>query len=226
MSLADTLQAALAVAVDRLAVGLADALPRLFAAILLILLGWVMAVLLKRLALRMLKSMKFNEYLKSQKLDKALGSISISEVLGMVVYYYVLVLFFQAAFNMVYLATISDFIGKILLYVPVLIAAALLVVVAALTGEYLKMLILQLGDKSATVQAGSRVAKFLVIYIGVVMGLSTIGFNTEILNAIFISLSQAIFYGFALAFGIAFGLGGQEAANDWIKTARSKLIRA
>jgi len=226
MSLTDTLQTALSAAADRLAVGLADALPRMFAAIVLILLGWVMAVLLKRLALKMLKSMKFNEYLKSQKLDKALGSISISEVLGLVVYYYVLVLFFQAAFDMVYLATISNFIGKILLYVPVVIAAALLVVIAALTGEYLKMLILQLGDKSPTVQVGARVAKFLVIYIGVVMGLSTIGFNTEILNAIFISLSQAIFYGFALAFGIAFGLGGQEAANDWIKTARSKLIRA
>jgi len=193
---------------------------------LLILLGWVMAVLLKRLTLRLLKSMKFEEYLKSQKLDKALGSIAISNVLALVVYYYILVLFFQAAFDMVYLATISAFIGKILLYVPIILGAALLVVVAALTGEYLKMLMLQLGKDSAMVQLGARAAKVLVIYIGVVMGLSTLGFNTEILNSIFISLSQAIFFGFALAFGVAFGLGGQEAAKDWIKTARSKLIRA
>jgi len=226
MGIAETLQTAATAVMTKLAEKFLEVLPNMLMAIILILLGWVIAILIKRFLLRLLKTMKFEEYLKSQKLDKALGNVVISDVLAMILYYYVLIVFFQAAFDLVYLTTISAFIGRILMYVPVLIGAVLLVVLAALTGEYIKILILQLEEKSGAVQVIARVVKFLVIYVGIVMGLSTMGFNTEILNATFISLSQAVFFGIALAFGISFGLGGQDAAKDWIKTARTKLIKA
>jgi hypothetical protein len=226
MSFTEMLQAAVDVESVRLAASLADLLPRMLLAIILILLGWVVALLLKRVVLKILKGMKFEDYLKSQKLDKALGAIVVSEVLGMMVYYYTLTLFFQSAFDMVYLTTLSVFIGMLLAYVPIVIGAVLIVLLAALLGEYVKVLTLQLDEKSGMVQIGARVAKLLVIYVGAVMGLSMLGFNTAILDSLFITLAQAVFFGFALAFGIAFGFGGQESAKDWIKTARTKVLKA
>jgi hypothetical protein len=226
MALVDNLQTAADFAAMKFAAGVADLLPRMVMAIILILLGWVVAVLLKRIALKILRGMKFEAWLKANKLEKALGTIVISDVVALVIYYYALTLFFQAAFDLVYLTSLAVFIGNLLAYVPSVIGAVLLVVVAAITGEYIKLLVLQLDQKSPITQLGGRLAKFLVLYIGVVMGLSTLGFQTEILNSIVISLSQAVFYGIALAFGLAFGFGGQDTAKQWISTARDKFLKA
>ncbi len=226
MAFAETLQAALDVASVKLAASIADLLPRMVMAIILIILGWVVALLFKRLSLRVLKGLKFEEYLRVQKLDKALGSIVVSDVLAMIVYYYVLVLFFQAAFELVYLTTLAVFVGEILNFVPAVIGAVLIVLLAALFGEYVKVLVLQFDEKSGTVQIGARVAKLLIIYVGAVMGLAMVGFNTAVLDALVVSLAQAVFYGAALAFGLAFGFGGQDAAKEWIRTARAKVLKA
>ncbi len=226
MSFTETLQAAVDVESMRLAASLADMLPRMLLAIILIVLGWVVAMLLKRLVMKILKGVKFEDYLKSQKLDKALGAIVVSEVLALIVYYYTLTLFFQSAFDMVYLTSLAVFIGQVLAYVPIVIGAVLIVLLATILGEYVKILVLQLDDKSSSVQIGARVAKILVMYIGAVMALAMLGFNTQILDALFITLAQAVLFGSALAFGIAFGFGGQDAAKDWIKTARTKVLKA
>jgi hypothetical protein len=226
MGFMDILQAAVNVESVKLAAGLADILPRMVLAIILILLGWVVALLLKRLVLKILKGLKFEDYLKSQKLDKALGAIVVSEVLALIVYYYTLVLFFQSAFDLVYLTGLAVFIGEVLAYVPVIIGAVLILLLATILGEYVKLIVLQLDEKSGTVQVGARLSKLLVMYVGAVMALSMLGFDTQILDALFITVAQAVFFGIALACAIAFGLGGQEAAKDWIKTARTKVLKA
>jgi hypothetical protein len=56
-----------------------------------------------------------------------------------------------------------------------------------------------------------------------IVGLSTIGFNTQILKDTFLTILQAFAYGVALAIGIAFGLGGQQEAKGLLEDVRKKI---
>ena len=61
--------------------------PGLIAAILVFLLGWVIAVLVSRFFGRILKAIKFEQFLKEQKVHEALGTVVISNVLTKILYY-------------------------------------------------------------------------------------------------------------------------------------------
>lgn len=64
--------------------------------------------------------------------------------------------------------------------------------------------------------------KVIVVFLAIIMGLGTMGFDTVIIASSFIAILQGLVYGIALAFGLAFGLGGQDDAKDIIKIVRKK----
>lgn len=197
--------------------------PNLVVAIILVGLGWVVAVLLRRWLLWILNKLNFENFLKQQGVHRALGNVVISDLLALVLYYYIIIIFLQAAVDTLYLKTITVFMTQVLNYLPAVVGAVLLFVAAALIGEFVKRRILVVGEKNPSVQMVARGTKFLIMYIGLVMALDTVGFNTTILNNLLVNLSTAVFYGVALAFGIAFGFGGQDSAKDWIKTLRARF---
>jgi len=197
--------------------------PGLIAAILVFLLGWVIAVLVSRFFGRILKAIKFEQFLKEQKVHEALGTVVISNVLTKILYYYVVVIFLQQAFLFVSLGTVSTFFTSLLAYLPVLIGAVLLIVAAAIIGEFVKMRIIAIGAKSTTIHFLGRATKALIVFLGIMSGLETAGFKTTLIQQTFVVLAAAIAFGFALAFGIAFGLGSQEDARDWMKAVRKQF---
>ena len=198
-------------------------LPGLIAAILVFVLGWVVAFLVSRLFSWLMKAIRFEEFLKQHKVEDSLGTVKVSDVLTKIIKYYVLLIFLQAAVSLVALGTITTYLGAVLLYAPVLIAAVMIVLLAVIFGEYLKEAILELDKKSSMVKMVARGTKLVIIYVGLTMALATAGFNTLLITGIFMTVLQAAVFGIALAIGIAFGLGGQEDARDVIKSTRKNL---
>jgi len=197
--------------------------PGLFAAIIIFLLGWVLALIVSRIFGRILKLIKFEQFLKEQKVSEALGSVVISTVLTKILYYYIIVIFLQQAFLYLNLGTIAQFITSLLAYLPALIGAVLLVVASALIGEFIKRRVIEVGRKSTTVHFLGRAAKAIIVFLGLISALETMGFKTTIIEQTFVALATAVFFGLALAFGIAFGLGAQNDAKDWTKAFRKKF---
>lgn len=198
-------------------------LPGLVAAILVFVLGWVVSILVSRFFGRILRLLKVEEYLKKNKVDDALGTVKMSDVLTKIIRYYVFLIFIQAAVSFVELGTLSFYLSTLLTYVPVLIGGLLVVLASVLLGEYIKESITELNNKSDSVKLVARAVKLAVVCVGVIMGLATAGFNTTLVTGIFLTLIQAMAFGIALAFAIAFGFGGQEDAKDLIKNTRKNF---
>ncbi len=198
-------------------------LPNLIVAILVLIFGWVIATLISRVFAALLKSVKLEDYLKQHKVGDALGTVKVSSVLTKVVKYYVILLFFEQAASFVALGDVSDFLRVVLFYAPLLIAGVLVALVAFLLGEYIKESLEELDPKSALVKFVARASKWVIVYVGVTMALATAHFDTVLLNGIFLTILQALVYGLALAFGIAFGFGGQKDAQDMLGDWRKHL---
>lgn len=200
-----------------------ELLPGLIAAILVVVLGWVVAFIVSRLFAGLMKAIRFEQFLADHKVEDALGTVRITDVLTKIVKYYVLLIFLQAAVSLVSLGTITAYLTTVLLYAPVLIAAVMILLLAMIFGEYLKEAIVDLDKKSSMVKLTARGTKLVIMYVGATMALATAGFNTVLITGIFMTVIQAAAFGLALALGIAFGLGGQDDAKDVIKSTRKNL---
>jgi len=210
-------------AVQNITVSSVELIPKIIATVLVLVLGWIVSYVASRLFASLLRTIKLEEFLKTHKVEDALGSVKISDVLVKIVKYYVLLIFIQAAISYVAPQAVVEFVGDALLIIPLVISAVITVLIAVIFGEYLKEAIIDLDKKSSTVKLSARAVKLVVIYIGLTMALDTVAISTTILTGIFLSIVQAAAFGTALAFAIAFGLGGQDDAKEIIKSGRKNL---
>lgn len=209
-------------AVNTILVSTINLLPSLIAATVVFVVGWIVAALVSRALEKIFKIVKLEEFLEMHKLSDALGSVKISNVLTKIVKTYLILVFLSAAVSLVSLGQLSAYLYAVLLYAPMLIAAALTIVAAALAGEYVKTKLLELG-KTNYVAFVARGSKFVIVLLGVITGMNTAGFDTSFVNNILLTAVQAILFGLGLAFGIAFGLGGQDEAQDVVKGVRKSM---
>ncbi|MFH1106354.1 MAG: hypothetical protein V1787_00510 [Candidatus Micrarchaeota archaeon] len=197
--------------------------PGLLGAFLILFVGWVFATIISHIAKKLLDFIRFEKMLAKYGVDDALGSIKLQPVLVKLIKYYILLLFLQAAMTLLYLGTLSHFLTMVVGYAPVFIGAILIVILSAVVGEIAKEKILALGPKSKIARFFSQFTKAVVIFLGVVTGLATMGFDTTIITASFLTILQGLVYGIALAIGIAFGFGGQDDAKAAIRATREKF---
>ncbi len=200
-------------------------IPNFIAALLIFIVGYIVAVVLAGVFRHILAASKFEKFLERHKMDDALGNIKVSPIFVKIVKYYLILVFLQAAVSELRLGTLTEFLNVVLLYAPAFIGAALIYVISAMVGELIKEKIKEVDVKSKWINFVARATKFVIIFFGIVMALSAIGFDTAILEGAFITLLQAFAYGAALAIGISFGLGGQEDAKALIADVKKKISK-
>lgn len=194
-------------------------LPNLLIALVLFVVGWGAGSIFGHIVRKLLKAIKFEEYLKSHGLEDALGKVQITDVVVQLVKYYIWLVFLQQAIAQIQLGAITTFISSALYFAPVVIGALAIVVVAALFGEWVREKCLETG-KEPYLKTVGEAAKYLIIFLSVISGLDTIGFNTTIIKSVIIGVLNAVSLGAGGAVAIAFGLGGQETAKDILKSFR------
>jgi hypothetical protein len=198
-------------------------IPNLIMAAIIFVIGYLIAIVLSNVLKKALEAVKFEKLLSQHKMEDALWGVKISPIFVRVFKFYILLIFLQAAVSKLQLGTLTEFINTVLLYAPAYVGAFVMLVIAAMVGELVKETIKGVDGKSRWVVFIARGMKFVVVFFGLVMGLSAVGFRTSLLENTFITILQAFAYGIALAIGIAFGLGGQEEAKAIISDVKKKV---
>lgn len=196
---------------------------RLVYAVVVVVVGWIIGSVIAGILDKILEKIKFEEFLKSHKVHDTLGSTKVSKVLVQLAKYYVILLFLADALKIVQLGTVGNLMNSVVNFAPVALGGALVVILAAMLGELVKEKILEISNKSSLTTLSAKVVKALFIYVGFVIAMGTMGFDVVILEQTFVTLIQALAYGIALAFAIAFGLGAQDDAKDIVKKTRKKF---
>ncbi len=168
------------------------------------------------------------------KVDKALSKVGVEEyveraglklntgvVFGQIVYWFVVVVFLLAVSDMLGFKTLSSFLVSVLLYIPNVVVGVLIMLVTVVVANFLKKTV-----KSSVMSAKLRSAGFLgtlawwaIVIFGLATALGQIGLDVTILNTVI----TGIIVMFALAGGIAFGLGGKDAAARAIERFQEQV---
>ena len=128
------------------------------------------------------------------------------------------------AFDALGLPAVSDVLRQLLLWLPNLVVALVVLVVAGLLATMLGKVV-----RGATAQAGfsnpdtlATVAKVAVWGFAIVVAVNQIGIAATLVNTVVMALVGAL----ALAFGLAFGLGGRDEASKILADLRESAEKA
>jgi hypothetical protein len=197
---------------------LGEFLPRLVGVIVILLIGWLVAKLLELVVVRGLKLVNFNVVTEKAGLDGFLrhGGVrrSTIDILGVLVYWLVILATLLAAFNTLGLTVVSDMFSKITLFVPHVIVAVLILAIGLYFARFIADTVTAYGKNVGMQDAVliGRVAYYAILVFVVLIALDQVQVGGEIVRFTY----YVLLTGVVLALAIAFGLGGQRWAGGQI----------
>ena len=194
--------------------GFLSAIPLVVGALLILIIGWVISSLVARLVREVLARAGADR-LFAEHGGEVYGSqsrnIKPSVVASEIVKWIIRFVFLVAAANVLGMPQVSTLLNQVLLWIPNLLVAAVILLVAPLIGRFLRGLIEvgagNMGFTNASLLG--RIAELAVIAFAVLIAIDQIGIAADLLNILFMGVVGAL----SLAFGLAFGLGGREVAG-------------
>lgn len=206
--------------------GLVNFVPNLVVAIIIVLVGWVIGALFGRVVAQVFRSLKVDTALRKAGVEEALqhGGINLDSgaFIGALVKWFFIVVFLVAAFDVLGLVQVNQFLQEVVLtYLPRVIVAALILVVAGVVGDVMKGIVTASAKAARFAYAGliGSITKWAIWIFAILAALEQLNIAPAFVDTIFTGIILAV----SLAVGLSFGLGGQEAAARLIEKVRTEV---
>lgn len=193
--------------------------------IVILIIGWLLAKLIKALVIRVLKTIKVDEVSERIELSRLLekGGIkySLSELIGMVVYWLAVLVTFVVAINAIGLTIAADLLNKVVLYIPNVVAAVFILVLGMFIAALLRNIVKTAATNAGITQANllSKIVESIVVIFAIAISLEQLNIGAKI-----IELTISILLGsIGLAIALAFGLGCKDIAAKYISEFIEKI---
>lgn len=193
--------------------------PKLIGAVIILLVGYLIARVVGKVVSRVLVGVGADRALSSHSLgrlrDQHLPSFRPSSLIGRVVFWFIFALAILAAVSALGIAALSNAVASITAYIPNVIAALLILLVAIALSGAVAALVQRLMADTMLGKVVQTVAPALIITIALFMALVQLKIATQIVVATYVLVLGAV----ALGFSLAFGLGGREVAGQMLMSA-------
>jgi ABC-type multidrug transport system fused ATPase/permease subunit len=204
-------------------VGVANFIPSLIAAIVLFLVGWLIAVILGRLVAQVIKAIKLDTALKGAGFDKVLDragfNLNSGAFIGALVKWFFIVVSLVAALEIIGLEAVTGYLSEVVLgYLPKVIVAALILLVSVVIAEAVQKIVVSAAKAANLTSAHvlGEIAKWAIWIFAFMFALSQLQILNSFIQPLFIGIIAAI----SLALGLSFGLGGRDAAARYIEKVK------
>lgn len=198
-------------------------LPRLLAAIGILMAGFAIAKMVERGTDHLLHRIGFDRWMSeggvTEALERAGTRLDPSSVLAKLVFWIVMLLVILVAADVLGVQAVNALFAELVAYIPNVIAAVVVLVLGILLGEFVKDLVLASAGGLPGGPTLGRSAKAAVILLAVFMALEQLDIAQDIVLVFFIAVVGAG----ALAAGIAFGLGGRDIAAEISRNAYNRM---
>jgi len=196
-------------------------LPDLFGGLLILIIGLIVANLLKGILLSIFGFLKFEKVFQQAKgVDK--GEIRLwEEIIAEIVRWTVVILFLIPTLQVWGLTEATTVLNEVLFYIPNVIIAVVIgfvgLVASNLVASLVRRTVKTLGSSTANTLA--VFTKSVIVFFTVLVVLSQLGVAQDIVRILFTGIIGML----ALAGGLAFGLGGKEIARDLLADLTKKI---
>ena len=197
-------------------------LPNLLGFLLILLIGYIIAKVVAKVVTKLLEKVGVDRRLKDNKagsyVDAVLPGASPAAGIAAVVFWLIFIFFIVTAVGALEIPAATDFMDRVLAYLPNVIVAILIFVVAALISGAVGGLVARVMGDTTTGKVVASVVPAVVMVIAFFMILEQLQIAPEIVRIAF----GAVMFAMALALALAFGLGGRDVAARLLNDADTK----
>jgi len=211
---------------QNLSFGLVAFIPNLIVAIVIFIVGWLVGVGLGRVVKQVIDALRVDQALRATGLERILSragfELSSGKFLGFLVKWFFIIVFLVASLDVLHLTVVNVFISDVVLgYLPQVIVAVLILIGSALLADAAERVIAGSAKAANITSAGfiGKVARYAIWVFAIITALAQLNVATEFMQTLFTGIVIAV----SLAIGLAFGLGGQKAAERYIDSLHSQI---
>ncbi len=202
---------------------IANFVPKFIAGTIILLIGFIIASILKQIILEVFKALKIELFLKKYGVPEAQDEFNWSNILAEIVRWFVVIIFLIPTADVWGLPQIVTVLNTFLLYLPNVFVAAIIALVGFVFARLAHDIMLASTrrvspESSPTIASATRWAITVFVLLAV---LNQLGVATDLVRILFTGFVAMI----AIAGGIAFGLGGQGVAKDILNNLQKGLTR-
>lgn len=200
-------------------------LPSLIGALIIILVGIPISVGIGKLV-----KLIFEKLLLDKALEKlgVLGffrklglEFTLAGLLGWLVKWFLIIVFFVATFETLGLTQITDFLNEVVKYLPNVIVAVIVLLLGIVAGNFVHDLVKKgvRAAKFTSVQFLAGLSKWAIVIFAFMAALIQLGIASSLINTLFTGFVAML----ALAGGLAFGLGGKDWAQNLLMRLKKDI---
>jgi hypothetical protein len=199
-------------------------IPGLFGAIILLLIGWLLASFLKMLVSRITHSI--NHFLRGRLLGTRWEIIRIPSgtqaLLGQIIFWVTMLVFIAIAVRLAGFSGAAAWLDRLVVYLPSLFSGGLIIVGGFILGTVMRTLITHAAAAShiSQPQRLGQLVQVSVIVVALIIGLGQIGIDVTFIIILFGIIVAAVMAGFSLAFG----LGARTLVENLIANQHAKQL--
>lgn len=200
-------------------------LPNVLGAVIIFIIGWLIAVVLGRLASQVMKALRVDQLLDKMGLRKSLAKANLkldsAKFVHELVKWFFVVVFLMAATDILRLTQVTDFLKRVLLYIPNLVVAVLILLAAVLIANFLQRLVRASVEAAGLKGAGflATVTRWSILVFAILAALLQLGVAAALIQTVFTGVIAAL----VISVGLAFGLGGKEIAAEIIGKIKKEI---
>jgi hypothetical protein len=203
-------------------------IPELIGALIILVIGLLIAYLLSNLVYRLIAFTRIDEVIDRvpwiARLRQSGFKLKIAHLTAQIVKWFFIIVTLIAVADVLHLTQVNRFLDNVLLYIPNVIVAILILGIGILIAQFIADIV----EKSArvshiiAVMPLVEISRWSIIIFSTMAALVQLGIASSLIEILFTGLVA----GAALAFGLAFGIGGKDKAREMLdKLSRSDITR-
>ena len=200
-------------------------IPSIAGAIVILVAGWLIAKLLEAVIVRVLKAIRLDAVSDKAGISNVLAKgeikLSLSELIGAVIYWLVILVVIATALNALNLAIAADLVSKLVAYVPNILGAIFILVIGSFLADFVATVV-----RTTANNAGIKKAKLLaqITQVVLVVFASIIAIEQlQIASALIILSVNVILISIGVGIAIAFGFGCKDIAGRFVQDVINNL---
>ncbi|GAC1350657.1 MAG: hypothetical protein NVSMB27_35250 [Ktedonobacteraceae bacterium] len=202
--------------------------PLLLGFLLILLVGYIIAKVVSKAVTFLLRKIGFDNLANRiglSRLEQNMGvRLDPAGVLGTIVFWFIFLVFLVPATNALGLTAVSGILNTMIAYIPNVFVAILVLFLGTLAATFVADIV---RGATASAKVGNpnlfaNIARYAIIGFAALIALEQLQIAPALLNIFFTAIVGAV----ALAFALAFGLGGQDTARKWLNRGESTVSEA
>lgn len=196
-------------------------IPRFLSGLIILVIGLIIATVLKQLVRESLKLVKFETFIRRYGVPESKDAVDWSTILSEITRWFIIIVFLVPTADVWGLGQFSQVLNNLLLFLPNVLISILLLLVGFVISKLVYDLLL--ASLSGLTRESARtiavIGRWAILIFAFLVVLNQLGIASDLIRII---LSGVVAM-FAIAGGLAFGLGGQDAARELIEKFKKRV---